>query len=474
MPYIKGHSNSDSKVQNHTEINSEHLSIKAKETTTVKGAVANIDHFTLETKNLHIESVQDSEHYDSKHTQGGVSASVAIYGSGSSVSAQFSQNKAKVNYSQVNQQSGFYIGKSSDINVAENTHLKGGIINAQGDKANYQMRTGSLTMEDITNRSEVKVSSVSAGASTDMSKIASSAMSAALSALGNMNESESSTTKSAISQHINLTITDDAAQKQKTGKSAEGTLQALNRDVENANQRVEKQDLQKIQEKQEMAQVIGELSQAGITHLVGKHLEEANAKRAEADRIASSDPLKAAQLRNEAQAIEREYGVGSNLQMGIRAATAALQGLATGNTNQAVVGALSPYANKAIKEATTNADGSVNKEANLLAHTILGTLEAAVTGNNAIAGGIGALTAEAAAPYIMKTLYGTDNPADLSDSQKQNVANISQITAGLAGGLVGDSTASGVIGAETGKRAVENNGLLDAQVQDLFRRGCPR
>ncbi|WGE82660.1 VENN motif pre-toxin domain-containing protein [Actinobacillus equuli] len=88
------------------------------------------------------------------------------------------------------------------------------------------------------------------------------------------------------------------------------------------------------------------------------------------------------------------------------------------------------------------------------------------TGNNAVAGAVGALTAEVAAPEIMKVLYNTDNPESLSDSQKQNVANLSQIAAGLAGGLTGDSTASGVAGAEIGKRAVENN-LLSKADDDL-------
>ncbi|MWQ75467.1 hypothetical protein GHJ37_00035 [Glaesserella parasuis] len=59
----KGHSNSDSQVQNHTEINADRLTIKANETTALKGATANINHLALDTKNLHIESVQDTENY---------------------------------------------------------------------------------------------------------------------------------------------------------------------------------------------------------------------------------------------------------------------------------------------------------------------------------------------------------------------------------------------------------------------------
>ncbi|WP_294088737.1 hemagglutinin repeat-containing protein, partial [uncultured Actinobacillus sp.] len=255
----KGHSNSDSQVQNHTEINADRLTIKAKETTTLKGAMANINHLALDTKNLHIESVQDIEKYDSKQTQGGVSASVAIYGSGSSVSAQGSRTKANVDYAQVNQQSGFNIKESSTINVEENTHLKGGVINAQGDKANHSLKTGTLTTESIENRSDIKVSTVTAGASTDMTQMATMAVGAALSALGNTNESERSQTQAAISSNINVQITDSEKQKSLTGKTAEETLQSLNRDVANANSKLDKQDLQALQERQEATQIVAEI-----------------------------------------------------------------------------------------------------------------------------------------------------------------------------------------------------------------------
>ncbi|MFZ7215455.1 VENN motif pre-toxin domain-containing protein [[Pasteurella] aerogenes] len=95
-------------------------------------------------------------------------------------------------------------------------------------------------------------------------------------------------------------------------------------------------------------------------------------------------------------------------------------------------------------------------------------MEAHFTGNNAAAGALGALTAEAAAPLIMQTLYGTEKPENLTDSQKQNVANLSQIAAGLSGGLVGDSTVSGIAGAEIGKRAVENNYLYRQEAEELL------
>lgn len=151
-----------------------------------------------------------------------------------------------------------------------------------------------------------------------------------------------------------MQITDSEGQQQKTGKTAEETLATLNRDIANANENVAKQDLTKIQESQEMAQVIGELSQSWLNRAVKAPLEEADKKRQEAEEIAKTNPAQAERLRSEAKALEAEYGLGSNLQMGVRAATAALQGLATGDVKQAAVGAISPYLNKAIKEATTN------------------------------------------------------------------------------------------------------------------------
>ena len=147
--------------------------------------------------------------------------------------------------------------------------------------------------------------------------------------------------------------------------------------------------------------------------------------------------------------------------MGIRAATAALQGLATGNANQAAVGAISPYLNKAIKEQTTYADGTVNTEANLIAHAILGAIEAKATGNNALAGATGAATAEFAAQYIAEKVYGVGKDGkkvgDLTEAQKGTVTALSQVVAGLSGTLVGDSTVSTIASSEIGKRAVENN-----------------
>ncbi|MDG6410002.1 hypothetical protein [Glaesserella parasuis] len=64
-----------------------------------------------------------------------------------------------------------------------------------------------------------------------------------------------------------MQITDSEAQKQKTGKTAEEALQSLNRDVANANQKLEKQDLQAIQESQEATQIVAEMGAKAVGDL---------------------------------------------------------------------------------------------------------------------------------------------------------------------------------------------------------------
>ncbi|MDG6476647.1 hypothetical protein [Glaesserella parasuis] len=62
-------------------------------------------------------------------------------------------------------------------------------------------------------------------------------------------------------------ITDSEKQKSLTGKTAEEALQSLNRDVANANQKLEKQDLQAIQESQEATQIVAEMGAKAVGDL---------------------------------------------------------------------------------------------------------------------------------------------------------------------------------------------------------------
>ena len=59
---------------------------------------------------------------------------------------------------------------------------------------------------------------------------------------------------------------------------------------------------------------------------------------------------------------------------------------------------------------------------------------------------------------IATQMYGKP-VSELSEAEKQTVSTLATVAAGLAGGLVGDSGASAVAGAQSGKTTVENNAL---------------
>lgn len=64
----------------------------------------------------------------------------------------------------------------------------------------------------------------------------------------------------------------------------------------------------------------------------------------------------------------------------------------------------------------------------------------------------------------MKVMYPDTDISDLTENQKQIVSSLSQIAAGLAGGIASDSSMGGVAGEGAGKNAVENNYLSDQDI----------
>ncbi|MDU8925376.1 VENN motif pre-toxin domain-containing protein, partial [Pasteurellaceae bacterium LIM206] len=142
-----------------------------------------------------------------------------------------------------------------------------------------------------------------------------------------------------------------------------------------------------------------------------------------------------------------------------------------GNTGAAIAGGLSPYANLAVKNATTNENGEVNTTANVMAHAILGAIEARISNSNVAAGAVAGGGGELMANVIAKTLYGVDGTTktanDLTEAQKNTITVLSQLAGGLAGGLLGDSTQSAVVSSEVSKRAVEDNYLKENEALDF-------
>ncbi|HHW7569143.1 VENN motif pre-toxin domain-containing protein [Mannheimia glucosida] len=137
-------------------------------------------------------------------------------------------------------------------------------------------------------------------------------------------------------------------------------------------------------------------------------------------------------------------------------------GLALGGSPTAgvITGAVSPYINTEIKQATEG-----NTEANLIAHALWGAVEAYAQGGKAGAGAVAAVTGEVGAKLISEQVFDK-SPENLTEAEKQTVSELSQVAAGLAGGLSTSggnslSTAQAMkTGQEVGKNAVENNSLV--------------
>ncbi|WP_186374660.1 VENN motif pre-toxin domain-containing protein, partial [Yersinia rohdei] len=253
-----------------------------------------------------------------------------------------------------------------------------------------------------------------------------------------------------------ITIRDSEKQQQ--------NVDDLSRDVEHANNALSPIfNKEKEQNRLREAQLIGEIGSqvADIVRTQG----DINGLKAAQEKLG---PLKENTTEKERAAymtelrdsdaykkVMKEYGTGSTLQQGIQAATAAIQGLAGGDMAKALAGASAPYLAEVIHNMTTDANGKVNTEANLMAHAVLGAVMAQINGNSALAGASGAMMGE----YIAQQMYPGVKREDLTEEQRQTISALGTLAAGLAGGLAGGSTADAVAGAQAGKNAVENNNL---------------
>ena len=415
-------------------------------------------------QNLTITSRQDTEKYESKQTSASASGSVA-QGAGGGASVSASYNKAKVDYAQVNEQAGIRVGEDGmDANIHNHTQLNGAIIESDADASKNHFKTKSLTHTDIENKSEIKTESASISAGTGGINPM-QAISSALSLLGNTNESARSTTQSAISDNIQIDT------------ETPENLTALSRDTKNANQRVEKQDLQKVQERQEMAKVIGDISNNAISIATYNEREKINKlslEKFKAEEKYGKASTQAQEIGKQITAIQNDidgtYGIGSKTGMAIRAVTAALQAAAQNDTAGSLVALASPYLNKTIHEMTAG-DTAKDKATNLMAHALLSAVEFQVTGKDPLTGAVAGVTGEVTAQILTQAIYNK-TPNQLTANEKENISTLSQLAGGLAAALTakanGTTTEQGgnflaaTSGAGTAKRAVENNFLSDA------------
>ncbi|EPW7581295.1 VENN motif pre-toxin domain-containing protein, partial [Escherichia coli] len=352
-----------------------------------------------------------------------------------------------------------------DITVGNHTQLDGAVIASTATADKNSLDTGTLGFSDIHNEADYKVShsgiSLSGGGSFG-DKFQGNMPGGMISAGGHSGHAEG-TTQAAVADGT-ITIRDRDNQKQ--------NLANLSRDPAHANDSIS--PIFDKEKEQRRLQTVGLISDIGSQVAdIARTQGELNALKAAQDKYgpvpadATEEQRQAylAKLRDtpEYKKEQEKYGTGSDMQRGIQAATAALQGLVGGNMAGALAGASAPELANIIGHHTGIDD---NTAAKAIAHAILGGVTAALQGNSAAAGAIGAGTGEVIASAIAKSLYPGVDPSKLTEDQKQTVSTLATLSAGMAGGIASGDVAGAAAGAGAGKNVVENNAL------SLVARGC--
>ena len=131
-------------------------SLSSGNDTTIKGGIIKGNKVTANAGRMSIESEQDKKNYKETSKTSGLSIS---YTPGSAVTVSGGKGKTNTDstYESVTKQAGIYAGQEGyDIQVKNNTRLKGAVIDSQAEKEKNRITTGTLTWENIENKAEYK------------------------------------------------------------------------------------------------------------------------------------------------------------------------------------------------------------------------------------------------------------------------------------------------------------------------------
>ncbi|EPB3833638.1 hemagglutinin repeat-containing protein [Escherichia coli] len=434
------------------------VTINSGRDTVLNGAQVNGNRIIADVgHDLLISSQQDTSKYDSKQTSVAAGGSFTFGSMTGSGYIAASRDKMKSRFDSVAEQTGMFAGDGGfDITVGRHTQLDGAVIASTATPDKNHLDTGTLGFSDLHNEADYKVShsgiSLSGGGSFG-DKFQGNMPGGMISAGGHSGHAEG-TTQAAVADGT-ITIRDRDNQKQ--------NLANLSRDPVHANDSIS--PIFDKEKEQRRLQTVGLISDIGSQVAdIARTQGELNALKAAQDKYgpvpadATEEQRQAylAKLRDtpEYKKEQEKYGTGSDMQRGIQAATAALQGLAGGNMAGALAGASAPELANIIGHHAGIDD---NTAAKAIAHAILGGVTAALQGNSAAAGAIGAGTGEVIASAIAKSLYPGVDPSKLTEDQKQTVSTLATLSAGMAGGIASGDVAGAAAGAGAGKNVVENN-----------------
>ena len=298
--------------------------------------------------NLTIESEQDKKNYKETGKTSGLSISYTP-GSAVSVSGGKGQTNTDSAYESVTKQAGIYAGKEGyDIQVKNNTRLKGAVIDSKAPAEKNKLTTGTLTWENIDNKASYESHGKTQTVSSD--KVSSSnPLRASVAMAVPVQGSHSSITRVAIADGI-IQTTEGKTEKE------------ISRDTKNTlNKLAEIFDKKSVQEKQEL---IGLIAKEGFT-LVGdiatRKQESLRTKAAEAR--THNNEAKAESYEKEA-AKWAENGINRIALHGIvgalvskEAGTGVEKGLTGAGLNAALQGALKNISDPEVRKAASLAIG---------------------------------------------------------------------------------------------------------------------
>ena len=440
---------------------------------------------------LNIESLQDEERFKTKSSGGGLEGEFG-FGNNWSLSGYGNASKGTTHRKQVNEQAGIFAEDGGYHINADSVHLKGGAI-ASTNPTNSKLATNKLTFEDIQNESSSSAASASISGSLKESKekwVDNETGSAVKPNTENSTKLDSQRSggispglpmfeRDSDSSVTRATLTEGTIilNKDTSPTITTATELGINTDLAQANNQVaQTKDVKaQLQEQQQIATAIGNVKSAVDTYTSNKQEEaEQEVRRLESQKqraIAQGNAEALIQINrdlNSAKEAARDWGTSGSYKRIADTVTNVLTSAIAGAPTEAIATtAVSPWVNQEIKRLTTDkTTGEVDKTTNAIAHAVWGAIEAAATKGNVTAGAIAGASSELAAPLIAKALYGTDDPKQLTEVQKQNIVNLSSLAGAIGAGIAnGNGSGTEVLtsanqGAEIGKRAVENNYVM--------------
>ena len=471
------------------------LTVRSGGDTNLLGAVASGNQVVADVGgNLNIQSLQDTDHYNSKDQSAGIGVSVCVLPlciGRSTVSGSFSQAKTNSDYASVTEQSGIRAGDGGfQVNVAGNTDLKGGVI-ASSDEAvkagANSLTTSTLTASDIANRASYDASQVAlsggyafgassapagndgAGQGSAMGKDQQGRadnvnpvpgtslpsyhgiMAAPPVVLGASGDA-GSTTRSAVSGGA-LNITNSAAQQQLTGQTAEEAAASISRDTSNTTGALAPIfDKDKIEAGFEITgQFVNQVGQ-----FVQNRAAEADAAQKAANNP-SLTPEQRAAAQQQADQLNADWGPNGTYRQALTALTVAAGGNVTGGMGELAQNAAVAYvqglgANQVKQLVSLIGDGTAEGEtARAALQAIVGCAGAAASSQACGAGALGA----ASSSLIGWALGPADGLSAADKQARENLVN--SLVGAVATATSGGSGAAAVGGA--GQIEVENNQL---------------